>query len=369
MIPVNRPLISKSDRVAVMSALDDGWISGEGPYVSGFERTLASRIHVNYAVAVSSGTSACDLLYAASNLVPGDKVVLPATTIISTATNAARIGCQIDLVDSDPLEWCATSQKTVERIDEDTKIVFPVHLFGLAVDMDPIVERAKQVGALVFEDAAEAIGLEYKGRPCGSLGDAGVFSFYANKTVTSGEGGAVVSGSKELSDSVRSLRNLSFSPKERFVHEALGYNARMPSLSAALANSQLNRLSSLLARKREIGNRYQEGLSGHPWFQLPATGTKDCENSYWVFGLILTSESPYNATEFREVLRNRGVDSRRFFCPLNLQPVLQSLGVVSKEPMPVSEHLWKNGLYLPSGIGNTDLEIDEVIETLWSLVK
>lgn len=369
MIPVNRPLIEAEDVDAVTGAIRDGWISGEGPFISSFESALANAVQTRHAVAVTSGTTACDLLYDAVGIAPQDEVVLPATTIISTAMRAARDGAKLRLADADPVTWCAPAANLISRITARTRVVFPVHIYGLTVDIDPVVVAARDVGAWVFEDAAEAIGLDYKGRPCGSLADAGVFSFYANKTVTSGEGGAIVCDDDDLASKLRSMRNLSFSTAERFVHEELGINARMPSLSAALAKSQLARLDALIAKKREMGRTYQDGLRGHPWLQLPVERTDFCDNSYWVFGVVLNDDCPFDAPRMRDGLRALGVDSRRFFCPMNLQPVLRRMEVVDDEPMPVSEQLWQRGLYLPSGLGNTPSEIAQTIDALWSLVR
>jgi perosamine synthetase len=365
LIPVNRPLVTPEDVLAVSTVLSDGWISGDGPIVRDFERHLAEAIGTAHAVGLSTGTAACDITAEALKIGSGDRVVVPATTIISTASNFARLGAQLELVDADPLTWCMQTDGAVEAITPDTRAVVAVHIYGLPVDMDPILDAARKVSAWVIEDAAEAIGLSYKGRPCGSIGDIGIFSFYANKTVTAGEGGAVVTSNEQVADEVRSLRNLCFQASERFVHERLGYNARMSSLTAALAQSQLGRLASLVKRKRALGARYSEGLRGHPWLQLPIASTEYAQNSYWVYGVVLQPDAPSDAPEVMASLRARGIDTRRFFYPLNQQPALINAGCVSSRPMPVSENLWHRGFYVPSGVGTTDQEIDETIENLW----
>ena len=369
MIPVNRPLITREDLDAVQRCLDEGWISGEGPFVSSFEEELASAHSVDAAIAVSSGTAACDVLNDFAELQPGDEVIVPATTIISTISNAARRGATIRCVDVSPDSWCASPDDYLNVINPRTRVAWIVHLFGLAVDLDPILDTCRDHGALVFEDAAEAIGVTYKGRLVGSIADAGVLSFYANKTVTCGEGGAILTSKSDIDARVRSLRNLCFDPAERFVHHDLGYNFRMPSLSAALARSQLSRLDDLLSRKREIGDRYNNGLAGHPWLQLPKRATAASENAYWVYGIVLHDDAPFDAKSLRDHLRSRGIDSRRFFYPINHQPVLRRLGLVSDAPMPVAERLWKRGIYIPSGLGTSDDEVDRTIEELWSACR
>jgi perosamine synthetase len=369
LIPVNRPLIEPEDISAVTSALKDGWVSGEGPVVEQMEQALAKRISVDHCVAVSSGTKAIDVVVSAIDVGRHDEVVAPATTIISTVSEAAKRGAQLKIVDVDSDSWCMSVSQTLEEMNPNTKAVVPVHLFGLAVDLDPILTKARENDIFVLEDAAEALGLNYKGAPCGSFGDAGVFSFYANKVVTGGEGGAIATTSSELASRFRSFRNLCFDPNERFVHHDLGTNARMPSMTAALVTSQLQRLTSLVEKKRAIGARYLEGLAGHPWIQLPLKKTSTSENVFWVFGFKLLADSPFDAPRLATLLRAQGIDTRRFFFPIHLQPALIRLGVVDDRPRPVSEELWKNGLYLPSGLGNTWDEIDKSIETLWKVAK
>ncbi len=365
MIPVNRPLVTPEDVAAVSAVLSDGWISGDGPIVRHFEERLAESVGSTHAVGVSTGTSACDITAEALNIGAGDRVVVPATTIISTASHFARLGAQLEVVDADPLTWCMDTDNAVSVITPETRAVVAVHIYGLPVDMNPILKAARNASAWVIEDAAEAIGLTYRGQPCGSVGDVGIFSFYANKTVTSGEGGAVVTSNDEIAEDVRSLRNLCFQTSERFVHERLGYNARMSSLTAALAQSQLCRLDSLVQRKRALGARYSEGLRGHPWLQLPVASTEYAENAYWVYGVVLLPDAPSDAPELMASLRAYEIDTRRFFYPLNKQPALINAGCVSGQPMPVSENLWHRGFYVPSGVGTTDQEIDATIEALW----
>jgi len=369
LIPVNRPLIEPEDVATVTKVLNAGWVSGEGPVVEQMESSMAKLIGVNHCVAVSSGTAAIDVVMSALDICEGDQVIAPATTIISTVSEAAKRGAQLQIVDVDPDTWCMSVAQTLEAVNTKTKVIVPVHLFGLAVDLDPIIARAKEHDVFVLEDAAEALGLDYKGEPCGSSGDAGVFSFYANKIVTGGEGGAIATNSSQWSSRFRSFRNLCFDPNERFVHHELGTNARMPSMTAALVTSQLQRLPELVKKKRAIGNRYLEGLAGHPWLQLPLRETSTSQNVFWVFGFKLLADAPCDAPTLAKSLKDHGIDTRRFFFPLHLQPALIKLGVVDDRSRPVSEGLWQNGLYLPSGLGNSWDEIDQSIEALWKVAK
>lgn len=369
MIPVNRPLIDKDDIEAVMSALEAGWVSGEGPIVEKLEQSMASLVGVKHCVAVSSGTTAIDVVMNAMNVGKETEIIAPATTIISTVSEAAKRGAKLEITDVDPETWCMSVPQTIEAMHEGTTMVVPVHLFGLAVDLDPIIEKARKTNVFVLEDAAEALGLDYKGSPCGSYGDASIFSFYANKIVTGGEGGAILTNTTNWASRFSSFRNLCFDPDERFVHHELGLNARMPSMTAALVTSQLARLKVLVEKKRAIGYRYLEGLRGHPWLQLPLKETTSSQNVFWVFAFKLLADCPMNAPTLAAKLRSDGVDTRRFFYPLHLQPALLDLGCVDDRRRPVSEELWERGLYLPSGLGNTWNEIDQTIETLWKVAK
>jgi perosamine synthetase len=370
MIPVNRPLISQSDIDAVTGDLSATFISGESPPVARMEEELAKVVGVNHAIALSSGTSAIDLLISQLKIGKGDTCILPTFTIISTVSQLLRVGAKVKLIDADPLTWSINSEKAAQSIDSNTRLILPVHIYGLPVDMDPILEKSNKFGVNVIEDSAEALGVEYKGRPCGGMGHASVFSFYANKIVTGGEGGAITTNNAELAADLRKYRTLAHE-NERFVHAGLGWNYRISGLSASLIASQLNRIDLLKARKAEIGALYNKGLSGHPWIDLAPEETSYAKNLYWVFPILLRHNSEYNAKTLQLKLKDLRIETRRFFCPMHLQPLSPNhkFDEFLDDDFPVANNLWENGLYLPSGLGNSDSEISTVIETLWSLVK
>lgn len=369
MIPVNRPLITEEDIAAVSNSLRDTLISGETPPVRLLEEKLSEFLGVENTVMVSSGTTAIDLSVHALDLASGDEVVAPTFTIISTVSQALRQGLKVKLVDADARTWSMDADQTVSAINDQTKLVIPVHIYGLACDLDPIITAARRVGAFVLEDAAEALGVSYKGNQAGSIGDAGVFSFYANKVITGGEGGAISSSNKEFVEKVRYTRNLCFKPEERFVHTDLGWNARLNGLSATLINSQLQRISLILKRKNELAARYRDALAGLPEVALIPESTEYSTNANWVFPILLTEASPFNAAELQEKLRASGVDTRRFFCPIHLQPLVRRFNIAAIGDYPVSENLWRNGLYLPCGVGTLDSEVEQVVEALLSAIK
>lgn len=369
MIPVNRPVVSEDDILAVTDALRNTWISGETPPIADLENTLKDILGVSDVVAVNTGTTAIDLSVEALDIQAGDECVVPTFTIMSSVSNLLRHGAKLVVVDSDPFTWSMDAKIAAEAISKKTRLVLPVHIYGLPVDMDPIMGKVEDSQTFVLEDAAEALGVSYKGQHCGAIGDAGVFSFYANKVVTGGEGGAVATNDKEFAERVRYFRNLCFNPKQRFVHEDLGWNSRLAGLPASLITSQLKRLDALIDQKIAIGEKYLAGLEGHPWLEFHPSSTSFSKNTYWVFGVLLKDDAPLNAEDMQQKLRSVGVDSRRFFCPIHLQPLASRYSISKYGDMTVAERLWERGIYLPSGLGNTSDEIDKVIEAMWTMVK
>ena len=369
LIPVNLPEITEEDKFAVLHALEQTMISGDTKPVKDFEVNLSKYLGVSDTVAVSSGTSALDLSVEALNIEQGDECIVPSFTIISTVSQLFRKGASITLIDADPITWSIDSKSAVEEMRSRTKLIIPVHIYGLSADMDPIVEKARTTSTFVLEDSAEALGVNYKGKKCGSLGDGAVFSYYANKIVTGGEGGSVSTNNSDFANRIRALRNLAFNPNERFVHDEIGWNSRWNGLSAALANSQLMRIENLVERKRRIAGAYRDRLHDHPWFEIHTEGTDYSENAYWVVGILLRKEAGVSAKKLQESLKTKGVDTRRFFCPIHLQPVAKNFRIRTASNMSVSNNLWENGLYLPSGLGITDLQIDQVADVLWSFLN
>ncbi|RPI35588.1 MAG: aminotransferase class I/II-fold pyridoxal phosphate-dependent enzyme, partial [Nitrospiraceae bacterium] len=302
MIPVNEPLLNGNEKKYLSECIDTGWISSEGPFVQKFEEGVAAAAGRRYGIAVCNGTVALEAAVAALELQPGDEVIMPAFTIISCAAAIVRRGCVPVLVDSDPLTWNMDVEKLKTKIENEIDIkknkklraIMVVHIYGLPVDMDPVIEIAGNYGLKIIEDAAEMHGQRYKGRPCGSFGDISTFSFYPNKHITTGEGGMVLTDDGRLAERCRSLRNLCFQPGKRFVHEELGYNFRMTNLQAALGLAQLERLEEFVARKRRMGKSYNEMLMRVEGLELMTTSTEYAENIYWVYGIVLEDAVPFD---------------------------------------------------------------------------
>jgi perosamine synthetase len=369
MIPVNEPLLNGNEKKYLAECIDTGWISSEGPFVQRFEERMAAVVGRRHGVAVCNGTVALEAAVAALELQPGDEVIMPAFTIISCAAALVRRGCVPVLVDSDPVTWNMAVAQIEARVTKRTKAIMVVHIYGLPVDMDPVLQLADQYGLKIIEDAAETHGQTYKGRPCGSFGDLSAFSFYPNKHVTTGEGGMVVTDDDRLAERCRSLRNLCFQPKKRFVHEELGYNFRMTNLQAALGVAQLERLEESVGRKRAMGRRYTELLSGVEGLELMPPKMPYAENIYWVYGMVLKDEVPFDAAEAMRRLGQQGIGTRPFFWPMHEQPVFRRMGLFEGERYPVAERLARRGFYIPSGMALTDGQIEEVAQAVKELMR
>ena len=356
-IPVNTPVLGNRERELVLECLESGWISSEGPWIACFEENFANRMDRKHGVAVANGSAALDVAVAALRIAPGDEVILPSFTIISCAAAILRQGGVPVCVDCDPVTWNMDVASIEARITPRTKAIMAVHIYGLPVDMGPLLAIAKRHGLFVIEDAAEAHGLTYKGRPCGSFGDVSTFSFYPNKLVTTGEGGMVLTDDPDIAERCRTLRNLCFQTKRRFVHEEIGWNYRMASLQAALGIAQLEKLDETLRIKRRIGERYMALLGQTPELAFQPARIETAENIYWVFGCVLADNVPFDAAEMMERLAKKGIGTRPFFWPMHEQPVMRRMGLFQDEHYPVSEHIARRGFYVPSGIGLTEEQI------------
>ena len=366
-IPVNQPLLDGNERKYLNECIDTGWISSEGPFIKKFEDQFAARVGRKHGIAVCNGTAALDAAVEALGVGRGDEVILPTFTIISCINQIVRCGAKPVLVDCDPITWNMDVSQIEAKINARTKAIMVVHIYGLPVDLEPILDIARRRGLKVLEDAAQMHGQTYKGRPCGSFGDISTFSFYPNKHITTGEGGMIVTDDDQLAENCRSLRNLCFQPKKRFMHERLGWNLRMTNLQAALGLAQLERLDEFVGRKRRMGARYAELLSGLPGVQLPLPQTDYAENIYWVFGLVLDGKIGMDAEEAMKRLARHGIGTRPFFCPMHQQPILKSMGLFQGEGLPVAERIYRQGFYIPSGLALTDGQMKQTADALWKI--
>jgi perosamine synthetase len=363
-IPVNEPLLKGKEKQYLNECIDTGWISSEGPFVEKFEQAFAASVGRTHAISVCNGSMALDAAIVALGIGHGDEVILPTFTIISCGAAIVRAGAIPVVVDCEPTTWNMDVDQVEDKITLKTKAIMIVHIYGLPVNMTPLLQLAEQYGLKIIEDAAEMHGQTYRGKPCGSFGDISTFSFYSNKHITTGEGGMIVTNRPEIAQSCRSLRNLCFQPQRRFVHEALGWNLRMTNMQAAVGLAQLEQLDGFIARKRQMGRRYSELLQDIPGLQLPLAETDYAENIYWVYGIVLKDEIPFDAAEVIERLKAHQIGTRPFFWCMHEQPVFQKMGLLQGISCPVAENLARRGFYLPSGLALTPEHIERVAESM-----
>lgn len=372
MIPVNEPLLGENELKYVNECMQTGWISSSGRFIKDFEEAWASYCGMKYGIAVSNGTTALQVAVACLDLQPGDTVIMPAFTIISCALAVIYGGGTPVLVDCDPVTWCMDVSQVESKITNHTRAIMPVHIYGHPVDMDPLLALAKQHDLIVIEDAAEAHGVSYLSerdstnptwRQCGGLGHLSCFSFYANKLITTGEGGMVLTKDAAFAERARSLRNLGFRSDKRFYHTELGYNYRLTNIQSAIGLAQIERIDDIVAKKRWIGQVYTEQLREIPGLQLPVEQPW-AKQVYWMYGIVLDETSGMDASGFARRLQELGVDTRPFFFCMHQQPVFRNRGMFEGETYPVAERLANQGLYLPSGIALEEDQIKRVCESV-----
>lgn len=367
MIPVSEPKLGEKEKQYVLDCLNTSWISSTGKYIEEFERQWASYCNMSYGIAMSNGTVALEASIAILDLEPGDEVIMPSFTIISCALAIVEYGGVPVLVDCDPDTWCMNVEEVEAKITSRTKAIMPVHIYGHPVDMDPIVDLANKHHLMIIEDAAEAHGAEYKGKKCGSLGDISCFSFYANKIVTTGEGGMVLTNDSKLAEKLRSQRNLCFKSERRFYHTELGHNYRMTNIQAAIGLAQMEDIDSRINHKRWMAQSYTERLKSLPQLQLPSEKPW-AKNVYWMYGVVLDESTNMNGIEFAQKLKSMGIETRPFFLGMHEQPVFHQRGLFLEEHYPIAERLAKQGFYLPSGFTLDEAKIESICSALSTIL-
>lgn len=365
MIEVFDPIIGDEEIEAVVAALRRGEISGSfGEAIPRFEQEFAGFCGCKFGVTVSSGTTALHLAVAAAEIGAGDEILISASTNIATALAVVHNQATPVPVDSEAITWNLDLDLIEDLITEKTKAIIPVHLYGHPVDMDRLMDIARRHNLLVIEDCAESHGATCRGRMTGSFGDMACFSFYANKVITTGEGGMVTTNDEQLAERLRLLRNLAFT-KPRFRHEELGFNFRMTGYQAAMGVAQLAKIDHILSEKRRVAHTYNEFLRDVEGLQLPHEA-EWARNVYWMYAVVVQPEFGMSRDELMAVLRAANIDSRTFFCPMNQQPCLQSLPNFREVPCPVADGLWENGLYLPSTYSLSEQVIKQIADVVIS---
>ena len=347
MIEVFEPVIGEEEIEAVVAALRRGEISGSfGESIPAFEQEFANYVGCEYGVAVSNGSTALHVAVAAAGIGPGDEELISSSTNIATALAVIHNGAIPVPVDSENVTWNLDLDLVEGLITEKTKAIVPVHLYGHPVDMDRLMEIARKHNLLVIEDCAESHGATCRGRMTGSFGDMSCFSFYANKVITTGEGGMVTTNNKDLAERLRLLRNLAFT-QPRFRHEEAGFNFRMTGYQAAMGLVQFRKIEHIISEKRRVAHTYNNFLKDIDGLQLPHEADW-ARNVYWMYAVVVQPEFGITRDELMQQLRSEGIDTRTFFCPMNQQPCLLERPGFRAVSCPVADRLWETGLYLPS---------------------
>jgi perosamine synthetase len=362
MIPVCIPLLGEKELEYVVDCINTNWISSKGKYVEEFEEKFAKYCGCRYGVTTTSGTTALHLALASIGVGKGDEVIIPASTMIATAFAVVYCGATPVLVDAEPETWNIDVKKIEDKITDRTKAIMPVHIYGHPCDMNPIMKLAKERGLYVVEDAAEAHGAEYKGKKAGGIGHVGCFSFYANKIITTGEGGMIVTNDEEIAERAKSLRNLCF-PKEKriYLHSEVGYNYRMTNIQAAIGLAQFERIDELVEMRRRNAHLYNEYLKDVEGITLPVE-KEWVKNVYWMYSILIEDEFGLSMANLATELEKKGIETRTFFIPINEQPVFQRMDLFKGEKYPVAEELARKGMYLPSSSGLKAEEIKKVVQ-------
>ncbi len=358
-IPVCAPDLGAGEEEAVRQAVRSGFISSKGPFVGRFEEGFARYIGVGHGVAVSSGTAALHLAMVALGIGPGDEVIVPDLTMIAVANSVTYTGARPVPVDAERETWNLDPDLVEAAVTPRTRAIIAVHTYGHPVRMDRLMEVARDRRLRVVEDAAEAIGSEYRGVRVGGLGDLGCFSFYANKVITTGEGGMVVANDASLAARVRSLADQGFGARERFRHEVVGFNYRLTNLQAALGFAQLERVEELVEARRRNASRYEGQLADIADLVRPPQAAW-AKNVYWMYSVLLRAERRSEIA--RRLLEEFGIETRPFFVPISEQPVYH--GLPPGGPTPIAAELSRRGLNLPSGSGLRAEEIQYVAAAL-----
>ncbi len=367
-IPVCEPSIGDDELALVTEAVKSGWVSSRGKFIEEFESLFSNYCETKYGIAVSSGTAAIHLALACIGVKEGDEVIIPSLTMIATAYAAMYLGAKPVPVDSEKRTWNIDPAKIEEGLSDRTKAIVVVHLYGHPCDMDPILEIAEKHGLYVIEDAAEAHGAEYKGKKTGGLGHIGCFSFYANKIITTGEGGMIVTNDQEIAEKAKMLRDMAFEKDRRFWHRHLGYNYRMTNLQAALGVAQMKKIDQFVEARRRCARIYNELLSEIKGITTPPE-EKWAKNVYWMYSILIEKDFGLSRDRLMEILLQKyGIETRTFFYPIHSQPIyLEKYGPC--DPCPVAEELSQKGINLPSGNRLREETIEYVVNAIKAAKK
>ncbi len=358
-LPISEPNLGAQELKYVGECILTGWVSSAGKFVTQFEQMFSDFCGTQFGISSSSGTTALHLALVALGIGPGDEVIVPSFSFISTANAVVYTGATPVFIDSEITTWNMNPREVENAITKKTKAIIPVHIYGHPADMSPIIEIAEKYDLTIIEDAAEAHGALYKGQKTGSLGHMAIFSFYGNKTITTGEGGMVVTDNKELADKIRILRDHGMDPGKRYSHSVLGYNYRLTNIQAALGVAQMERIDQIVDQKCTNAAIYGKELSSIPGITLPPNA-EWAKNIYWLYSILVDEkEFGISVAELGKRLEIKSIETRPLFPPIHQQPIYDT-----KQHLPVCERLSKTGISLPS---SANINKDEINRIAWEI--
>tara|TARA_B110000967_G_scaffold187597_1_gene209654 strand:+ start:914 stop:2056 length:1143 start_codon:yes stop_codon:yes gene_type:complete len=368
-IPVNKPLITKEDIKFVNKSISRGWISSEGPEVKKFETNFSKFIGHRYSIAVSSGTAALEIALKSLKLKTGDEVIIPNFTIISNALAVLKENLTIRLIDCNIRDWNMDISQIEKKITKKTKAIIATHIYNFPLRIDILKKICQKHKIILIEDAAEVVGQKLNNKLCGSYGDISTFSFYANKQITTGEGGMITTNNKNLYEESKGLKNLCFGKQDRFNHEGIGWNYRMTNLQASLGLSQLKRIKSIVGKRHKVGREYFQKLKNNKNIYIPETSRSYAKNIYWVIAFVITNQKlKIDAKKLMTKLMEFGIQTRPFFWPMHMQKILKNK-INTSGVYKNSEYISKYGLYLPSSLDIKSNQIKFICEKVNSILK
>ncbi|QQL50837.1 aminotransferase class I/II-fold pyridoxal phosphate-dependent enzyme [Mucilaginibacter ginkgonis] len=365
-ISVASPLLNGNELAYVTDCIKSSWISSQGKYVREFEKIFTDYHGGMPALAVSNGTVALHLALDALGITKGDEVLVADLTFAASVNSIIYTGATPVLIDIEPDTWNIDLTKAEEKVTANTKAIMPVHLYGHPCDMDAVAAFAKKYNLLVIEDCAEALGSFYNGKPVGVFGDVSTYSFYGNKTITTGEGGMVVFKDSAIAERAAMLRDHGMQKTKRYWHAEVGYNYRLTNIQAAIGVAQFEKIDEFLAAKRHIAKTYNQTLARSPYFQIPAE-KENTVNSYWLYTFLVNESAPFKREELMEYLNNTGVETRPVFFPMHQMPPYLNFG--KPEDLKVSIHVSECGMSLPSSVNLTDIELNHICNSINEFVK
>ena len=367
-IPVFDISIGQQEKDFIKDCLDTSFV-GQGPYVKEFENKFSNFVSCKHGITTTSGTTALHLALRTVGVTDGDEVLVSSSTNMACAFSIVYCNAKPIPIDIHKETWQMDTSLIEKKINNKTKAIMVVHLFGQAVDMDPVMRIAKKYNLKVIEDCAESHGVEYKGKKVGSIGDVGAFSFFSNKTITCGEGGMVTTNSEELAIKARGFKNLCYGKENKFMHEDIGFNYRLPNVSAAMGLGQFNQISEIFKQKERIDSRYRKNLKDVKGLNIPAIDKNTNKYIMWVFNLYLDENFGISRDDLTKKLKEINIDTRDAFVPINMQKILQKNSNIKEDDCPNANFIMKNGFYIPSGNTISNEDIDYVSEQIIKLKK